>query len=91
MTIDDVMALADKYADAYLASVLDDDGPSDSSNERNELRAAILALLDAEAEACAEVCDAQGREWDSDAQQTLKNYAAFSAQAIRARIDARNQ
>jgi formate-dependent phosphoribosylglycinamide formyltransferase (GAR transformylase) len=58
-----------------------------------ELRAAILALIsereDAEAEACAEVCEEQGREWDSDAQQTHKNYAAFSAQAIRARIAAR--
>jgi hypothetical protein len=56
---------------------------------RNQLRDAILALLDAEAEECAQVCDAQGREWDSDAQQTLKNYAAFSAEAIRARIAAR--
>ena len=45
MTIDDVKRLADKYADAYLVSVLDDDGPSDSNKERHDLGAAILLLV----------------------------------------------
>jgi len=45
MTIDDVMGLADKYADAHLVSVLDDDGPSDSKKEWNDLSAAILLLV----------------------------------------------
>lgn len=39
----------------------------------------------AEREACAKVCDAQGEEWDSDAVETYKNYAAYCATAIRAR------
>ena len=45
--------------------------------------AAIVAA--AEREACARVCDAEGREWDSDDVVTEKNYAAHCATAIRAR------
>lgn len=39
----------------------------------------------AERAACAKVCDAEGREWDSDDVVTEKNYAAHCAAAIRAR------
>ena len=45
----------------------------------DQLRAAVLA----ERERCAKVCDEQGQEWDSDAVQMLKNYAAHCAAAIR--------
>jgi hypothetical protein len=65
MTIDDVMGLADKYADAYLVSVLDDDGPSDSNKERHDLGAALLALLDAEAEACHAIVSEEDLRWDA--------------------------
>lgn len=41
-----------------------------------------------EREECAKVCDAEGREWDSDEVVTEKNYAAFCAEAIRARGEA---
>ena len=48
--------------------------------------AAIVAA--AEREACAAICDAEGREWDSDDVVTEKNYAAHCAHRIRARGDA---
>jgi hypothetical protein len=47
MTIDDVMSLINQRL--Y--------GPLAPSPTQDELRAALLALLDAEAEACAELCD----------------------------------
>jgi hypothetical protein len=46
---------------------------------------AVAIAQAAEREACAKVCDAQGQEWDSDAVETYKNYAAYCATAIRAR------
>jgi len=56
-----------------------------------ELRAAVEQhVADAvamEREECALICDAEGREWDSDAVVTLKNYAKHCAAAIRARAD----
>jgi hypothetical protein len=51
MTIDDVMALAYDLADDN-CRVLQ---PESVSQREDALRAAILALLDAEAEACAEL------------------------------------
>ena len=48
--------------------------------------AAFVAAV--EREACARVCDAEGREWDSDDIVTEKNYAAHCAEEIRARGDA---
>ncbi len=45
----------------------------------DQLRAAVLA----ERERNALICDEQGQEWDSDAVQMLKNYAAHCAAAIR--------
>ncbi len=47
--------------------------------------AALVAAR--EREACARICDAEGREWDSDAVVTLKNYAEHCAAAIRARAE----
>ncbi len=40
-----------------------------------------------EREECALICDAEGREWGSDAVVTLKNYAEHCAAAIRARAE----
>lgn len=48
----------------------------------NEERARVAA---AEREACAQLCEAQAIEWDSDAQIAEKNYAGYCADAIRAR------
>ena len=48
--------------------------------------AALVAAV--EREACAAICDAEGREWDSDDVVTEKNYAAHCAHRIRARGDA---
>ena len=56
-----------------------------------ELRAAIeqhvAEAVAREREECALICDAEGREWDSDAVVTLKNYAEHCAAAIRARAE----
>lgn len=52
---------------------------------RLERFAALVAA--AEREACAAICDAEGREWDSDDVVTEKNYAAHCAHRIRARGD----
>lgn len=46
---------------------------------------AMRNAVTAEREACAKVCDTEGREWDSDDIVTEKNYAAHCAAAIRAR------
>lgn len=40
---------------------------------------------EAEREACARLCDAEARKWDSDDVVTEKNYAAHCANIIRAR------
>lgn len=45
MTIDDVMSIAQRMRGRFVDA------------NHNDLRAAILALLDAEAEACAALCD----------------------------------
>jgi len=47
----------------------------------------VAEAVKAEREACALICDAEGREWDSDAVVTLKNYAEHCAAAIRARAE----
>ena len=62
----------------------------DSGNEcREDLQAHLEhfagLVAAAEREACAKVCDAEGREWDSDSVVTEKNYAAHCAAAIRTR------
>jgi hypothetical protein len=76
MTIDDVMALAAEYRDASTFS--------GQCVAKKNLRAAILALLDAEAEACAGVCDHIGNK------PTEAYLDPFDcATAIRARIAAR--
>lgn len=52
----------------------------------NAIRFATLVAA-RERKMCALICDAEGREWDSDAVVTLKNYAEHCAAAIRARAD----
>ncbi len=52
----------------------------------NVIRFAALVAA-REREECALICDAEGREWDSDAVVTLKNYAEHCAAAIRARAE----
>ena len=47
------------------------------------LKQCIQRELAAERERCARLCEQQGAEWDSDAVQTLKNYAAHCATLIR--------
>jgi hypothetical protein len=69
MTIDEVMSRIQAWRQAQ---------PGDICHGWNELRAAILALLDEEAEACAQVCG----EYDACDPKHI-------AVAIRARIDAR--
>lgn len=49
----------------------------------------VLEAVELERGACAKVCDAEGREWDSDDQISEKNYAAYCAAAIRARGESR--
>lgn len=53
----------------------------------NELAKFASLVASAEREACAAICDAEGREWDSDDVVTEKNYAAHCAHRIRARGD----
>ena len=55
----------------------------------NEAQLEVQRAVLAEREACAKVCDAEGREWDSDDQISEKNYAAYCAAAIRARGESR--
>ena len=50
--------------------------------QRSYEREIVLEVAE-ERERCASICDAQGDEWDSDAVQTYKNYAAHCASAIR--------
>lgn len=50
--------------------------------------ARMMTSAEREREACAAICDAEGREWDSDDAVTEKNYAAHCAHRIRARGDA---
>jgi hypothetical protein len=80
MTIDDVMSLAESVM-ATAGDVARGWVPVQHLTEREEvLRAAILALLDAEAEACAELVMAE---------QATPHGAAYCEAAIRARIAAR--
>ena len=59
-----------------------------SSGDGSDFVPRFAALVEArEREACALICDAEGREWDSDAVVTLKNYAEHCAAAIRARAE----
>lgn len=51
----------------------------------NRLERFVALVAAAERAACAKVCDAEGREWNSDDVVTEKNYAAHCAAAIRAR------
>jgi hypothetical protein len=81
MTIDDVMR-GPVVALELAANYYDDDrneSVGDVVKAKHELRAAILALLDAEAEACAGIVDDTVRAVD----------AADALAAIRARIAAR--
>lgn len=50
----------------------------------NSLRISEQISRNAVIEECARICAAQGEEWDSDAQVTEKNYAAFCATRLRA-------
>ncbi len=72
-----------REGDGYTADmILSEPGYSDDhlyDYAKAYARAAVLA----ERERCAKVCDEQGQEWDSDAVQMLKNYAAHCAAAIR--------
>ena len=55
-------------------------------DDANELMQAwARTRVSAEREACAQLCDAEGDEWDSDEVVTEKNYAAHCAQLIRGR------
>ena len=59
-----------------------------SSGDGSDFVPRFAALVEArEREACALICDAEGREWDSDAVVTRKNYAEHCAAAIRARAE----
>lgn len=57
-------------------------------NALDMLARLVAKAVAEEREECAKVCDSEGREWDSDDQVTEKNYAAFCADAIRARGEA---
>jgi phosphoenolpyruvate carboxylase len=92
MTIDDVMRLAPKYASLVAAAI--QSGTAESSAKEDvaydELRAAILALLDAEAEACAEACRSEQLMTVCDATDAAYMHAIDDCvKAIRARIAAR--
>jgi len=58
--------------------------PVSESNCLVEITKLIELVRADEREQCAQICDAQGKEWDSDAVITEKNYAAHCAAAIRA-------
>ena len=81
MSIDEVMTLAHEYRVAWIPA----------TTARDQLRAAIeqhvTEAVARDREECALICDAEGREWDSDAVVTLKNYAEHCAAAIRARAE----
>jgi hypothetical protein len=73
MTISDVMTKAESFALYYVSH-----NGGEVARKREELRAAILALLDAEAQACA--AEIEGEWWRRGPE---------CAESIRARIAAR--
>ena len=96
MSIDEVMAAASRLATTTAVFTtpsgdLDTDGESAVQERSMQLRAAIkqhvAEAVAREREECALICDAEGREWGSDAVVTLKNYAEHCAAAIRARAE----
>ena len=93
MTIEEVARLARHLQQAAYSHGYEDAHPSNATTRQakkdaqsrealNKLRAAILALLDAEAEACAGICAGL---WED----SKNSDADDCAQAIRARIVAR--
>ena len=84
MTIEDVMALAYDLADDNVRALQ----PESVSQREDALRAAILALLDAESEACAELMSSGDFFRYIDHVQDMCECDARE-RAIRARIAAR--
>ena len=82
MSIDEVMDAAVDYSNA---SWLDQDKARDALIAAIEQH--VAKAVAREREECALICDAEGREWGSDAVVTLKNYAEHCAAAIRARAE----
>ena len=82
MSIDEVMTGIVEYGIEQRRATI-----NESTALRASIRAAIEQHVAREREACALICDAEGREWDSDAVVTLKNYAEHCAAAIRARAE----
>lgn len=77
MSIDEVLKIAATFS-TWLSSLL---SPVAAIEQR------VAEAVAREREECALICDAEGREWGSDAVVTLKNYAEHCAAAIRARAE----
>ena len=77
------MSLSDEFIGDLMTQLEDaDDNINCYDFARTIERAATIAAM----RRCAEICYAQGREWDSDDVVTEKNYAAFCGYEIRAEI-----
>ena len=72
MSIDEVLKIAATFGPDSLRAAIEQHVAEAVAREREE---------------CALICDAEGREWGSDAVVTLKNYAEHCAAAIRARAE----
>ena len=77
MSIDEVLKIAATFS-TWLSSLL---SPVAAIEQH------VAKAVAREREECALICDAEGREWGSDAVVTLKNYAEHCAAAIRARAE----
>jgi len=77
MSIDEVLKIAATFS-TWLSSLL---SPVAAIEQH------VAEAVAREREECALICDAEGREWGSDAVVTLKNYAEHCAAAIRARAE----
>ena len=94
MTRDDIIRMAREagfragHIELYGSDPMPFIGPCSATDCMPELVRFAAIVAAAEREACAAICDAEGREWDSDGVVTEKNYAAHCAVAISARGDA---
>ncbi len=84
MTVDEVVLIAHDIADD-LVRVLD---PDSVQPREDRLCAAILALVAAEREACAQVCEQKARDFDGTGESTMVTEAGklvFESMAAGAR------
>lgn len=91
MTRDDIIRMAREagfragHIELYNSDPMPFVAPCSATDCMPELVRFAAIVAAAERDACAQLCDAEGDEWDSDEVVTEKNYAAHCAQLIRGR------